>query len=151
RISAGRAQGRVEGVAEPVSEEVEAQYGEEDRQPREGGDPPGGGQELAALDDHVAPAGKWGLGPQAQVAQPGLDEDRPGEQERGLDDDDGQGVDQEVTAEDPPVAGAEGAGGVHELAGPEAQALAADDAGHGSPGHEADDESGVGDAGAEER
>src|SRR5439155_1272747 len=52
---------------------------------------------------------------------------------------------------DSPVARPEGPGRLDELARPEGEALAADDAGDGGPRDEADDESGVQEAGPEER
>src|SRR5215470_9523865 len=104
------AQGRIRGVAQPVAEQVESQHRDEDGEPGEGRDPPGRGQELAALDHHVAPARQRRLGAEPKIAQPRLDQDRLAQQETGLDDHDRQRVDQQVAAEDPRVPGAERGG-----------------------------------------
>src|SRR5262249_50885420 len=68
--SRGPAQRRIEGVAQAVAEQVEAEHGDEDRQARKRRHPPRGGQELAAFHDHVAPARQRRLGPEAQIAEP---------------------------------------------------------------------------------
>src|SRR5262245_34852804 len=46
---------RVEGVPEPVTEEVERKDDQQDGEPGEAGHPPGAGHELAPLGDHRAP------------------------------------------------------------------------------------------------
>src|SRR5438105_11135356 len=75
-LSRRAAQRGVEGVAQAVAEQVEAEHGDEDGQAGEGGDPPRRGEELAAFHDHVAPARQRRLGAEAEVTQAGLDEDR---------------------------------------------------------------------------
>src|SRR5262249_59926677 len=67
---------RVEGVAEAVPEEVEAEDGQEDHQPRVGGQPRGPEDVLPSLAEHGPPLRRRGLDPQAQEAEPGGDEDR---------------------------------------------------------------------------
>src|SRR6185503_18975928 len=91
--SRGSTQRRVEGVAQAVAEQVEAEHGDEDGQAGEGGDPPRRGEELAAFHDHVAPAGQRRLGAEAEIAEARLDEDRLAEHEAGLHDDHRERVD----------------------------------------------------------
>src|SRR5262249_29490446 len=117
---------RIRCVAQPVAEQVEAQHGDEDGQAGERGDPPGRGQELPALDDHVAPARQRRLSPETEVAQGRLDQNRLAQQEAGLDDHDRQRVDEQVASEDARVTGPERRRGVDEVSVAKAQALAAD-------------------------
>src|SRR5215813_3971424 len=142
---------RIRCVAQPVAEQVEAQHGDEDGQAGERGDPPGRGQELPALDDHVAPARQRRLSPQPEVAQARLDQDRLAQQEAGLDDHDRQRVDEQVASEDARVTGPERRRGVDEVSVAKAQALAAHHAPDRRPGDERDHECGVSEARAEER
>src|SRR5215467_12849904 len=116
---------RIQCVAQPVAEQVEAQHGDEDGQAGERGDPPGRGQELPTLDDHVAPARQRRLSPEPEVAQARLDQDRLAQQEAGLDDHDRQRVDEQVASEDARVTGPERRRGVDEVSVAKAQALAA--------------------------
>src|SRR5215510_2899477 len=55
-LARARSERRVEHVAQPVAEEIEAEHGGEDGHAWEGRAPPGRGEELPALHDHVAPA-----------------------------------------------------------------------------------------------
>src|SRR5919108_4889341 len=46
----------VEGVADPVSEQVEGEHGEQEGEPGENEEPPGGGEDRRRLGEHRAPA-----------------------------------------------------------------------------------------------
>src|SRR6266849_463194 len=48
---------RIEGVAQPVAEQVEGKHHEQDGEPREHRRPPGARHELAAFGNHGAPRG----------------------------------------------------------------------------------------------
>src|SRR6185503_5002502 len=143
-------QRRIRRVAQPVAEQVESQHCDEDGQPGEGRDPPGRGQELPSLDDHVAPARQRRLGAEPKITQAGLDQDRLAQEQAGLDDHDRQRVHEHVAPEDPNVTGTQRRRGVDEIAVAEAQALAAHDPRDRRPGDERDNQRGVGEAGAEE-
>src|SRR5438128_9859247 len=144
-------QRRIRRVAQPVAEQIEPQHRDEDGEPGERRDPPGRGQELPALDDHVAPARQRRPGAEPKIAQARLDQDRLAQQQTGLDDHDGQRVPEQVARENARVAGAERGGRVDEIAVAKAQALATHDAPDRRPGDERDDQRGIGEARAEER
>src|SRR5262249_49954689 len=67
--ASARLEARVERVAQPVAEEVDRQDREHDGQPREGRDPPGDSQVVAALGQVAPPLGERRLGAQAEEAE----------------------------------------------------------------------------------
>src|SRR5215208_5006394 len=93
----------IEGLADAVAEEVEAEDGEEDRHPREEGHPPGRREVGLGLEEHRAPAWLPRLGPETEVRQSGLGDYRVAHSERSLDQDGRQRVRQDVAEHDPRV------------------------------------------------
>src|SRR5512133_431707 len=49
---------RIQGIAQPFTEEIIAEYGDEDRHPRKDREPPSGAEGLLARDQQVAPRGR---------------------------------------------------------------------------------------------
>src|SRR5919106_4673608 len=69
------AQLRVERVAQPVADQVDAERGERERRPWEGRQPPGDVEEIAALAQHATPGrGRW-LDAEAEEADGSLGHD----------------------------------------------------------------------------
>jgi hypothetical protein len=91
---------RVEPVAEAVDHQVEGDHGDHDRQPGEGGQPPGADQPALAFGDQVAPARRRRRDAQPEEGEGGLGEDGVAHQQAGLHQDRGQRVGQQVAAED---------------------------------------------------
>src|SRR6476619_4800110 len=58
---------RVEGVADPVAEQVEGEHREQEREPGEEEEPPGGGEDRRGLREHLAPARLRRVDPDAEV------------------------------------------------------------------------------------
>src|SRR5262245_2957047 len=114
-LAGARSERRVEHVAQPVAEEIEAKHGDEDRDAWKGRHPPRRGEELSAFHDHVAPAGRRRLDAEAQVGETRLDENRLTEEQRALYDHGGRRVGEHVPQEDAPVARAQRAGGLDEI------------------------------------
>src|SRR5262249_28867136 len=83
----GPPQPRVQDIAQPVAEQVEAHDGEEDREARRRRIPPRIGQELARLGDGASPFGCGRRRAQAEEAERGGGEDREAHADRGADDD----------------------------------------------------------------
>ena len=79
-------QGRIQPVPDPVAEQAHGQGGNEDGDARQHGDPPGRGQVIPPESQHVAQAGEWRLNAEAEKAERGLHQHRPGEVERHVDD-----------------------------------------------------------------
>src|SRR5712692_6198780 len=119
-------QARIEGVAEAVTEEVEAEDGDEDGQPREERQPGVGLDEGHIGLEVPAPARGGRLRPQAEEGEGGLHDDRGGDADGGGHDDRGQAVGQHVAREDPRVALANGAAGLDVLLLFDGQHAAAD-------------------------
>src|SRR3990167_9239330 len=61
----------VQRIAQTITQQVECQDGDQDRQPREGHHPPGAQHKFARIGQHGAPLGRRGLCAQAQKAQGG--------------------------------------------------------------------------------
>ena len=68
-------QSRIEPVAEPVAQEVEAHYDEEDGDARHGTDPPGTREVLTPVGCHDAPCGCVWRDPYTEEAEGGFGED----------------------------------------------------------------------------
>src|SRR3984893_7629206 len=97
-------QARVERVAEPVAEEIDAEDGDENGQAREGREPPRRGEVHATVGEHAAPGRGGRLDAQAQEGQRGLDDDDAGHVEGGHDEPRREGIRQYVAEEDGAVA-----------------------------------------------
>src|SRR3990172_6052440 len=138
---------RVHDLVEGVPEEGEAEDHADDREAR-GDDPPGelarGDAVLEGLLDHLPPRVR--VGPQAEVAQEGLRQDRHGDRQDPLREDEGEGVREHVPPGDPALARADRAGPVHELPLLQGQRLGPDEAGRrrpeGDPDHDRNGERG---------
>ena len=128
----------VEGVAEAVAEEVDAEDGKGDGEAGPDDAVRGEGQERDAVVEQAAPGGEVGRESEAQEAQRALGGDRGGDVEGGGDHDRAEGVGKHVTADNAPGAGADGAGGGDVLAGADGEHLAAHDAGGLHPARDAD-------------
>src|SRR2546430_2391714 len=78
---------RIEGVAEPVAEQVHAKRRQCQRRARKGGQPPRDVEEVAALGQHRAPRGRGRLNTEAQERDGGFRHDELRELQAGHDDD----------------------------------------------------------------
>src|SRR6478736_2176647 len=96
--------GRVERVAQAVSHEVHEEHDRDDRQPREHREPPLLRVRLRLRDEH-SERRRRRLDPEAEERERRLGEDRKRHREGGVDDDRPEGVREDVTEHDPPVAG----------------------------------------------
>src|SRR2546425_2864105 len=98
---------RVQGVAEPVAEQVDAERGERQRRAGERREPPRDVQEVAALRQHAAP--RWGgrLDPEPEKADRRLGDDERRELQARQHDDGRRDVGEHVTEEQPGPAHAE--------------------------------------------
>src|SRR5579885_2450398 len=101
------AETRVEDVAQPVAEEVEAEDGEHDREPREDSHPDVGVDEAAGVGEHVPPGGFRRLGAEAEEAERRLGEDRLREVDGYEDGQRRDDVREDVAPDDPQVARSE--------------------------------------------
>src|SRR5215208_8332043 len=113
----------IEGLADAVAEEVEAEDGEEDRHPREEGHPPGRREVGLGLEEHRAPARLPGLRSEAEVRQGSLGDYGVAHRERRLYQQRRQGVRQDVVGHDPDVASADGPGSLHVVEAPDGESL----------------------------
>src|SRR6185369_6225 len=66
---------RVEQIAEPVADQVDAEHHREDREAGEQGQPPAGGEVVASLVEHRAPAWRRGRDAEAEEGERGLGND----------------------------------------------------------------------------
>ena len=117
---------RVERVAQTVADEVDREHGEEDRQPREHGEPPLVLEGRRSRRSAGCPNSAWAAGcrtPRNDSVR--LDEDRFGDHEGRVHDDRPDAVREHVPHDDPRVRGADRARGVDELALTERQRGAA--------------------------
>src|SRR5262249_23287165 len=78
---------RVEDVAQPAAEEVEADHGDEHRNPGADRHPGDDGHVGPALADHQAPVGAGRLRAEAEEAQRRAEQDAEGDPQAALDDD----------------------------------------------------------------
>src|SRR5438552_697278 len=131
----------VEGVAQPVAEEIDGEDGQHDREPRKGREPPRRGDVVPSVGEHPAPGGRGRLDAQPQEGQRRLVDDHERQLERGHDDDRGEGVRQHVAEEQAHRPVAAGTGAADELPLPDRQHVGAHDAGELHPsrhGHHQD-------------
>src|SRR5215831_5925585 len=106
----------IEPVAQGIPHQVDDEGREEDREAREGGDPPRVEHVEAALAQHVAPRRRGRLDAEAQEGQERLEDDHLSHLQRRDDHDCRGEVGHDLAEHDPQVAHAEGAAGHHELA-----------------------------------
>src|SRR5206468_11802034 len=90
---------RIEGVAEPVAEQVHAERRQRQRRARKGGQPPRDVEEVAALGQHRAPRGRGRLNTEAKERDGGFRHDELRELQAGHDDDRRRDVGEHVTEE----------------------------------------------------
>src|SRR5260370_15334610 len=95
------AESGIDRVAEPVAEQVDAERREGERRAREGGEPPGDVEEVAALGEHAPPRGRRRLDAEAEEADRRLHDDERGELEARDDDDGRRDVGQDVAEHAP--------------------------------------------------
>src|SRR5918992_1205433 len=98
----------IQGLADAVAEEVEAEDREEDSHPGEERHPPGRGQVGLGLKEHRTPTRLPRLGPEPEVREGGLGDYRVAHRERRLDQERRQRVREDVMDHYPQVAGADG-------------------------------------------
>src|SRR6185295_12328541 len=120
-------QPRVEGVPQPVPEEVHREHGQHDREAGEGGEPPRGRDVVAAVREHPAPRRGGRLDAEAEEGQGGLVDDHERQLEGGHHDDRGERVRQHVAEQEPPGAIAARPGPGDELPLPDRQHVGPDD------------------------
>src|SRR5712691_11210143 len=133
---------RIQRVAEPVAQQVDAERRERERRAGERGQPPRDVEKVAALREHAAPRGRGRLDAEAEEADRGLRDDEGRELETRDDDDGGRDVRQDVPKEEADTAHPERRGRLHEIALLDGQHLAPHDASiHDPPrGRKAEDD-----------
>src|SRR5262245_48396592 len=109
-------QARIERIPQSITEEIDAQNGDENRQPRESREPPGGRDVDAAIGEHSAPRRGGRLDAEPQERERRFDHDHARHVEGGDDEPGREGVRQDVPHEDAAVAATEGVRGLYELA-----------------------------------
>src|SRR3989454_8465562 len=124
--SRASAQARIEGVAEPVAEQVQAQPGDGEGETGEEAHPEGLANHVLPAGDHIAPGRHVRGHADAEEAEDGLGEDGVGEDEAGLHQHGSQAVRQDVADGDGAIGAALRArrlhGGLHARAPDEAPA-----------------------------
>src|SRR5919197_2599495 len=118
---------RVEGVADPVAEQVERENGEQERGAGESEEPPGGVEDRRRLRDHLAPARLRRIDADTEKRECRLEQDVLRDHERRVDDDRRDEVRQDLAEEDPAVGRASRARRLDELLLAQPQDLTADD------------------------
>src|SRR5713101_3071738 len=132
----------IERVPEPVAQQVDAERGQGQRGAREGGEPPGDVEEVAALGQHAAPRRCRRLHAEAQEADRGLGHHELRELKAGHHHDRGRDVGEHVTEQEPGAPGAQCGRGLDEVALLHRKHFAAHHASIHDPagGREADDD-----------
>ena len=117
----------VERIAKAVTQQVEGQRGQDERQTGEDQEPPGDGEQVAVLGlgDHVPPRRRRRLHAEAQEAQRGLEHDVHRDEQSGVNDGQREQIGQDLDEHDAQVARPEGTGCFDELAFAQADDLAA--------------------------
>src|SRR5579862_1291685 len=128
----------IEGIAQPIADEVEAEQGHRHERAGEDQHPGITLHLLFAVGDEHAPGGQRLLDAEPQERQEAFGQDHGGDGERDVDDHGPEQVGDDVTADDAPGADARRARGLDVFALLDRQRLAADDARHGQPLHRAD-------------
>src|SRR6266850_6822540 len=106
----------IERVAQAVADEVDRYHREEDEEPGEERDPRRLVHVRGRVVQHVAPRRRGRLDAQAEERERALSDDRATDTERTRDDDRRERVREDVPKDDPTVARAHTACGLHELA-----------------------------------
>src|SRR3954471_1827824 len=106
---------RVERVLHAVADQVERQHGEQQRHAREEQEPPGDVEDRRRLREHLAPRWLRGLDTHAEEGERRLEQDVRRDEQRGVDDDRGHEVGEDLAEHDPPVRGPEGPRSLDEL------------------------------------
>src|SRR5215510_10731795 len=104
---------RIEDVAQAVAEQVHAEHGQHDAEPREGGDPPRLPEVVTPLAQHAAPLGLWRLATETEKAERRRRKDGRAETEGGRNHERRDNVGQDVANEDRRIAAAERARRLH--------------------------------------
>ncbi|CAN3994054.1 Integrase, partial [Dysosmobacter welbionis] len=138
----------VQGIPQSVSQQVQGEDGQHDGKARERAHPPGRPEILPAGADHRTPLRRGRADAQADEAEAGNGQDGPGDGQRGLHNDGGHAVGQDVLEDDALVAGADGAGRLDVLLVLDGQNGGADDPGKGRDVGDADGQHHIRDAGA---
>src|SRR5688500_9920499 len=79
---ASRTKSWIHGVPQSVSQEIERGDGKDDGEARESGNPPRREEGIAAVVDHVAPARRRRLHPEAEEGKGGFDQNRVADAQR---------------------------------------------------------------------
>src|ERR671930_104039 len=119
---------RVEGVADPVAEQVERENGEQERGAGEGEEPPGAAEDRGRLRDHLAPARLRRIDADAEKRERRLEQDVLRDHQRRVDDDRRDEVRQDLAEQDRSIARAGSSGCLDELLLAQGEDLTADDA-----------------------
>ena len=139
---------RIEHVAQPVSQKIEAEADDEDGDAGNGRDPPLVEDHVAAGRDHGAPFRRGRLRAEAEEAEACRGEDDACHVERQAHDDRGQAQRHDVPEQDAPGGSALQHDGLNEIALGDGDRFGARDAGIGRPGGERNGDHRVLDAGA---
>src|SRR4051794_12672744 len=127
---------RIEGVTQPIAEQVESQHCDEDGHAREEHEVPDR-VEPGRFREHAAPAGRRRADAHAEERQRRLEQDVRRDQQGGVDQDRRDQVRQDLLEDDVRPPRADAAGGVDEVALAQRQALTADDPADVRPAEEA--------------
>src|SRR5262245_38102895 len=142
-------QARIEGVAEPVAEQVDGQHGQHDGQSRKGGEPPGGGDVVSPIGEHPAPGGRGWLDAEPEEGERRLVDDHEGQLQGGHHDDGRQGVGEHVAQEQPKRSIATRPSPAHELPLADGKHVGAYDTRELYPARDGHDQDDIEEAGAE--
>ncbi|ENN88717.1 hypothetical protein RHSP_43055 [Rhizobium freirei PRF 81] len=140
----------VEAVAQPVAQEIEAEYGEQDGKAREEADPPGRLQIGASIGQHAAPARDRGIDAEPEEGEAAFEKDIVGDVQRHQHDYRSQKVRQQMLEDDAPVFHADGARREDEFPFAQGQHRSADKAGILHPLRHDQQDDGVGEAAADD-
>src|SRR5215218_7067819 len=91
---------RIERVAQPVADEVDAEDDQHDRQAGEGDEPPVLGRHVLTVGDQLPERGRRRLNAEAEERECCLDENRQANDQRGVDDDRPDRIGKDVTEHD---------------------------------------------------
>src|SRR6266481_2356751 len=115
RVNPALLEPRIESVAEAIAEQVEAEHGDENREPGEESQPRVGLDEGDVGLEVPSPARRRRLSAQPEEGERRLHDDGGRDAERGRDDDRRQTVGQDVPEQDPGIPHSEGAAGLDVL------------------------------------
>ena len=89
-------QAKIELVSQPVPEEIEGHYGEQDGQAGDGGDPPRVSRSVPSVGHHGNPSELGGGNARTEEAEGGLDQDHNAHLKRSYDDESVDGAREQV-------------------------------------------------------